>query len=132
MGMYTEIYLSVSLKEDTPSNIIDVLKYMFSDKCDNQPKDLPKHEFFILPRWEMIGRGSSCYFVPRPTSAMWEEYYSDGWYITSRSDLKNYSGEVEAFFDFLMPYVDAHEGEFIGYSRYEEDDTPAIILKRGE
>jgi hypothetical protein len=27
-----------------------------------------------------------------------------------------------------MPYVDGYPGEFIGYSRYEEDQKPTLIF----
>lgn len=129
MGMYTEIFLSVELKENTPVEVIDVLKFMFSD--GDEPNPLPDHRLFSLPRWMMIGKCSSYYFVPSATSRMWFDDIAECWFITSRSDLKNYDGEIEAFFDWLMPFVDANEGQFIGYHRYEEDDAPKLVFAKG-
>lgn len=31
MGMYTELILGVSLKEDTPNDVIEALKYMIGE-----------------------------------------------------------------------------------------------------
>jgi hypothetical protein len=94
------------------------------------PKKLPKHEFFSKERWEMIGKCCSYYFTPFSTTELRFDNISKSYYIISRSDLKNYDGEIEAFFDWIMPYIANREGSFIGYSRYEEDETPTIYLKK--
>ena len=129
MGMYTEVYICSELKKETP---MDVIQYMFSNEDFRElkePSPLPEHPFFKLSRWSMIGRGSSYYHIPFSTRDLrWDEI-SKSFYLVSRSDLKNYDGEIEAFFDWIMPYLDKQEGEFIGYSRYEESDTPKLYFK---
>jgi hypothetical protein len=141
MGMYTECYVNVRLVENLPKKIIEVLEYLFDNSWyDNdegmhvqekqEPAALPDHKFFSTCRWRLIGSGASFYHIPFPTSKILLEL--DQYYLTSRSDLKNYEGEIELFFDWLMPYIDAFEGEFIGYSRYEEDDMPQLFFKVGK
>jgi hypothetical protein len=128
MGMYTEIYISCKIAEDIPSDALDVLKHLFGG--EKEPDQIPNHPLFKKDRWSMIGRCASFYFVPDATSKMWREEMNGAYYITSRSDLKNYDGEIEAFFDWVMPYVDENEGQFIGYSRYEETDLPTLYVKQ--
>lgn len=124
MGMYTEIYLTVQIIDNPPKDVIDVLLSMFGE---GKAENLPDHPFFKKQRWNMVGKSSSFYFVPKSTTEMFETY--GNWYITSRSDLKNYDGEIEAFFDWIMPFIHAPEGQFIGYSRYEEHYEPKLYYK---
>ena len=47
-------------------------------------------------------------------------------------NIKNYNNEIEEFFEWLMPYIDGEEGDFIGYSRYEETkELTLVYLKIG-
>lgn len=141
MGMYTECYINCKLVENLPQDVIDVLKYLFDNPFDeidgkykiDEPSTLPDHKLFRTMRWHLIGKGGSFYHIPFPTSKLSLELEGqsfESYYLTSRSDLKNYEGEIELFFDWIMPYIDNHDGEFIGYSRYEEDDVPVLIFAR--
>jgi hypothetical protein len=49
------------------------------------------------------------------------------WSLLGKGDIKNYEGEIEKFFEWIIPYVDGYPGDFIGYSRYEEDLKPTLI-----
>ena len=119
MGMYTELMLKADVKRDLPADVEAVLQHLFNGA--DRPESLPDHRFFALDRWSQIGSMSSYYHIPWATSK-----YNDG-YIFSRSDLKNYGGEIEAFVDWVMPYLDKFEGECIGWSWYEEDDCPTML-----
>lgn len=50
-------------------------------------------------------------------------------YIFSRSDLKNYDDEIAEFFNWFSPLTTAEPGKCIGYSWYEEHDSPIFIYK---
>jgi len=135
MGMYTECYINCKLIEDIPKEVLDILKYLFDNPFDeiegkykiDEPSTIPDHKLFNTDGWRLIGKGSSFYHIPFPTSKLsLEGRIPSSYYLTSRSDFKNYEGEIELFFDWIMPYVDNNDGEFIGYSRYEEDDVPAL------
>jgi len=126
MGMYTELVLNCRIKKDTPQEVINVLLGMFEDGHD-EPDILPEHEFFSCQRWRAIGSSNSFYFVPFALSSM--QKHLDSYYISTRSDLKNYNLEIQKFIDWLMPYIDNCDGEFIGYIMYEEMDAPELIRK---
>jgi hypothetical protein len=122
MGTYTEILIKTSVTKILPADVEAVLQYLFND--GDAPGKLPAHPFFECGRWRMIGRCSSYYHIPWSTSRYAEER------LFSRSDLKNYDGEVNKFFDWLMPYIDEPEGKCVGYSWHEEADAPALIRKK--
>lgn len=127
MGMYTELYLSVEFKPDLPTEVVMVIEHLFALNKPIPPI-LPEHDFFKCPRWSMIGRCSSYYFVPFSTSNLYyDERVTNQYYLTTRSDLKNYDGEIAKFLDWVMPYLDHCEEDHIGHYRYEEDDEPTLI-----
>lgn len=127
MGMYTELYLSVEFKKDIPADVVLILKHLFGDEEVTLPA-LPDHEFFQCDRWSMIGRCSSFYFVPFATSKLHRDDLNSQYYLTTRSDLKNYGGEIKKFLDWIMPYLDQMDGDHLGHYRYEEDDAPTLIF----
>ncbi len=118
--MYTELVLKCDIKGNAPKQVKDVLDFLFLGK--EQPTELPDHEFFSKGRWTLIGNCSSYYHHPEVVNS-----YIEG-HLFSRSDIKNYESEIEAFLDWLMPYVDDYEGRCIGWSWYEEADVPTLIL----
>jgi hypothetical protein len=129
MGMYTEIFVSARVKPGDQA-VIDVLKYLTSDV--EQPTKLPDHPLFSTDRWQWVLRGSSHYFVPRSVSLFDYDDIARCWVLIARSDIKNYGGEIEKFFDWLRPHLEAHKDEMIGYSRYEEDRVPTIYYGAAE
>jgi hypothetical protein len=124
MGMYTELHYNVELRKDVPPEVIAALQYML---CSNVPEAKCDHPLFQTDRWQVMLRMSSAYFPARTHSELFEEYGQ--WHLGVRCNLKNYTGEIEKFIDWLDPYVDAFEGDFLGFSRYEESEDPTIIRK---
>jgi hypothetical protein len=128
MGMYTELVVSTSI-EDNPE-VINVLKLMIAEDLDvPEIKELPKHPLFETPRWNYMLRSASYYFTPAASSLLQYDKFSKNWSFINRSDFKNYDNEINLFLDWLDPYIDAVDGEMIGYSRYEESDEPEIRYK---
>ncbi len=126
MGMYTELILKTGVRKDIPEIVDKILKFLFSDDDLEKPTELPDHPFFRKNCWECIGRSNSYYHTPRCLN-----YYQDG-YLFSRSDLKNYEGEIESFLDWIDEYLSTYEGKVIGWSWYEEYDFPTLIIKKIE
>lgn len=124
MGMYTELYLSVELSAETPSEVVDTLRFMCGE-FDEQTCDSPSHRFFTLVRWKHILRMSSHYFTPFSTFVTRYNDISKAWFLDGRSSLKNYEGEIEAFLDWIAPHV-ATVGHG-GHYRYEENLHPTLI-----
>ena len=129
MGMYTELYISCELKE-LPNDVENVLNALFGDGNFDELDTLPDHPFFTCPRWSMVGGCSSYYFTPFALSKLHRDH-TGTLYLTSRSDLKNYHGEIKGFLDWIMPYIDACEGDHLGHFRYEEEETPTFIFYKG-
>lgn len=124
MGMYTELVLKCQIKEDAPQEVKDVVNYLFRNQ--RKPERLPDHAFFSCDRWDFIGKSCSYYHHPGVVNDVNDEFGDIS--IFSRSDIKNYDGEIESFIDWLKPYIDAPEGQCIGWSWYEEEQQPTLII----
>lgn len=118
MGMYTEIYVNVDLKEETPQEIIDTLRQLCAKV---QPDSFPERSSLLF--------NNGSYYTPYTyvRSLTYDRNFSR-WSFLGKGDLRNYSGEVEHFFDWLMPWVDGFPGDFVGYHRYEEDQKPTLVF----
>lgn len=124
MGMYTELIFGANLKKDTPTEVIEALKYMIGE-TKKKPINFP------LPdgRCEWLFRGASYYFgVNRPVSKMMYDDIGGNWIVSTRSNIKNYEGEIEAFLEWIKPYIDGGSGARDMYAivTYEESDEPEI------
>lgn len=129
MGTYTEILIKCDLdlpKLDADPVARAVVQYLFGTVSGDVPTELPDHEFFKSHRWGSIGRSSSYYHHPIALSSLKDCY------LFSRSDLKNYNGEIANFFDWIRPFVDEHYDKCIGYSWSEDDDEPTLIYKEAK
>ena len=121
MGMYTEVFFAAEVDEHAYQILREVI--------DTGSLSGDGHAFFDKPRAALVFRGSSAYF-PGANHAIVEV---DDWgsgpaaracYVSFRANLKNYDGEIEAFFDWVKPHcVDTN---FIGYSMYEEAESPTL------
>lgn len=127
MGMYTEFHFNSEMKKDLPQDVVDILKYM-TGIIEEQPTELPDHPLFKTDRWDYMLRTGSYYFDADPiVSLRWDEI-SNAYYLCSRSDFKNYFDEIEKFIDWITPYLNKYEGDFLGFSRYEEYEEPCLIF----
>jgi hypothetical protein len=71
-----------------------------------------KHEFFNKPHAHVITGGAKI----------------KGQELTVEANLKNYDGEIEAFLDYIKPYlVKTEYPKLIGYFIYEEEYLPTLI-----
>ena len=125
MGMYTELVLKCTVSSEAPIKVREVLHFLFGAGSD--PVTLPDHEFFECPRWKCIGNMSSFYHHPSQVNSLLEQ--CGDIHIFSRSDLKSYDGEIYKFIEWLKPYASCTEGECLGWTWYEEEVTPTLILK---
>lgn len=128
MGMYTELVVSTRIFDEP--EVINVLKFMIATDLDvPEIKEIPTHPLFETPRWRYMLRSASYYFTPTASSLLEYDKIGKSWSFINRSDFKNYDNEINLFLDWLDPYIDASDGEMIGYSRYEESDEPTIRYK---
>lgn len=122
MGMYTEIYVNVDLKEDTPECAIKTIKAV----CEGDWEQLG-HEG-RPSRWAMLFGNGSCYTPNTEVSELTCDGINEGYSLLGKGDIKNYGSEIEEFFEFIAPHVESHPKipTFIGYMRYEEQDMPTL------
>lgn len=126
MGMYTELHFNSELKGNTPTNVISILKYMVED--GDKPLKLPDHPLFKTCRWETMLVCDSYYFDAETHSTLRLDNITNSWYLCIRSNFKNYDNEVECFLNWIYPYLNKFEGDFLGFYRYEEFQTPSLIF----
>ena len=124
MGMYTELIFGANLKQDTPNEVIEALQYMIG-KTKEKPTNFPLPE----GRCEWLFQGSSYYFgISDPVNKMWKDDIGKNWVLSTRSNIKNYNGEIETFLKWIKPYIDGGSGinEMYAIVMYEEAEAPTI------
>lgn len=130
MGMYTELHFNAELRKDVPSDVLAILNYMLEAGPGAPPPPLPEHALFKTQRWPVMLRTDSYYFAADTHSTLRHDEIGECYYLCIRCNLKNYDEEIEKFVDWIDPYLEAFEGDFLGFSRYEETETPTLIYKR--
>lgn len=125
MGMYTEFHYNTELKRNVPDSVIEILRYMLGEN-KIKPK-LHKHDLFGDTRWESMLQSDSYYFSADTHSTLRYDSVSESYCLCVRCNLKNYKNEIALFTDWIRPYIDKYKGEFLGFSRYEESETPELI-----
>lgn len=134
MGMYTELFFRAELKEDAPEELVEYLATVLNpDGHWSAMAPFDDHLFFQCDRWRSAFWSSS-YSHPQGESKF---HPSDGIRnacIVIHSSLKNYGGEIDAFVEWITPWVDHCEGDLLGYSLYEdsrfdgEREQPELIF----
>lgn len=119
MGYYTEIFINVDLKlRDAPPDVLDTLKAM----C-NQGGSLGGKP----TQWADMLCSSSCQHPRTWVASLTQDPGLGLWSLLGKGDLKNYNGEIQAFFDWIKPYVHGCKGDFIGYYKSEDYQSPTLV-----
>lgn len=141
MGMYTEIYVNVDLVKDTPQDIIDLLRCMCNVSAERlydkpYPVDASDIEYGsdrykeimsqYPDRFGMLFCNCSYYTPNTSVGKLSYDGIAEQWSLLGKGDIKNYGGEIQQFFALIAPYA---ENNFIGYSRYEENESPVLYFK---
>ena len=124
MGMYTEFHFNSELRKDTPLEVIDMLKHMLYRKDNLSNID---HPLFESARWKFMLISDSYYFDADTHSTLRYDDIGNCYYLCIRCNLKNYSDEIEKFINWIHPYLRKDKGDFLGFYRYEETETPTLI-----
>ena len=132
MGMYTELHYNAELLSSTPREVLDVLSYMVKTEKNSYPPITPEHSLFGTDRWAHMLVSNSYYFSADTHSTLRYDAIAQAWFICIRCNFKNYCDEIAKFCEWINPYVSACEGEFLGFSRYEESEFPDLIFKQGD
>ena len=124
MGMYTELIFGAVLKKDTPSEVIETLKYMLGE-IEEKPNNFPLHN----GRCEWLFQGGSYYFaVNNSVNKMWLDDIDKRYHISTRSNIKNYANEIETFLEWIKPFIEGGSGnrEMYAITMYEDSELPNI------
>lgn len=118
MGMYTEIYVNADLKEDTPTEVLEVLKAMCrKDSDSNFLNNKPS-------RWSLMFSNGSYYTPLTECGKLSFDVVGGHYSLIAKGDIKNYNNEIKDLFEFIKPWCD---DEFIGYYRHENDREPTLV-----
>lgn len=124
MGYYTEAKINLSLKEDTPKEVISALKYL---EGKEELSELPDHEFFRCRRHQALIQKGAPY---RYRGAVYETYdwgQPAHYEVESYASLKDYDNEIRKFCDWIRPWV----GYGLVTSLGEEFHIPIVELAVG-
>jgi len=127
MGNYTDFVLNVKLKSDMPAPAIDMLLFL-SDQGP-EPKTLPDHMFFSSKLWRVILIGSLPIGSMPDTPPLFKKDDDDEdgpYWLSVRSEFRNYDREIVRFLDWLLPHLDAMDGDFLGYEKTEGNDELSL------
>ena len=127
MGMYTEFYFNAELKHDTPDDVVAMLRFMLGTSADKPP--LPDDPLFSTERWRYMLMCDSAYFDADTHSTLRADHNTH--FLCIRCNLKNYDHEIQHFVSWISPYLEKDEGDFLGFSRYEETEQPTLIFHGG-
>lgn len=133
MGMYTQIYVKATFKENLSDNVVNIIKYMLNmDDVKLEDLDLPNHPLFKTDGWEWMLQSSSFYHIPFAVNRFEYNEISKNYYLIAVADFKNYDGEIGKFFDWIKQYLEQdYYKTFMGYSLYEEDYEPTLYYVEG-
>lgn len=133
MGMYTELILGCKLKSETPSEVIDAIKWLTGDKeyqANNTSPIIAQGDNRI--NW-MFNSGGSYYFGAHSGIRNFDyDDIGDQWQLTARFNIKNYSNEIQTFLDWLKPYIEQGSGNRDMYAivTYEESEPELFFLDK--
>ncbi|MBN7428736.1 hypothetical protein IUS39_23965 [Mycobacteroides abscessus subsp. massiliense] len=123
MGNYTELFVRVELRKDAPEAVLAALAaYAKGDPVI--PGGLADHEFFDSPDWDrVLSMGDYVTPTAQQPVQFWldERDNPDQWRLIVHCSAKNYHGSFEKFLDWIIPFVDARPGKFLGYVLNEDN-----------
>lgn len=120
MGMYTEFYFRAGIEDGPVANWLE--RQINGEEWFEHIYD--SHSFFTLPRWTSVFRGGGAVYQESRTPIFRRKSTSGGWpygnELVLASSLKNYGGEIKSFMEWIGPHLDMHDGDYLGYSLYED------------
>lgn len=119
MGMYTELIIGCSLKEDTPKEIIDGLHGL------TQGRQFNEFDCRIF-----LGSSYGSFPIKNTHSIVSKSDDEDSYVIDVRCHLKNDNEFIQRFLSFLKPYVYSGSGrrDIYAMSIFEDGDIVVYAL----
>ena len=121
MGMYTETFLRLHLKRDSPKELVD-----WFDNLANGPDDGPEwkpydnHDFFQDARWDhLFCSGGAVYQISRRVQFVRSTTSFEDHELIIHASTKS-GCEYEALLAWVEPWLAHQHGDFLGYTLYED------------
>lgn len=141
MGSYTAIHFDGKLKRDIPDHVMETLIYMLDARATLETpisevpfprnKDGTSSPLSQCARWNCLFTMSSAYFREKTNSYM--QQVGEEKYLHVVANLKNYNEEIEKFMKWILPFIEAKPGDWIGFELTDDGwDKKYIIDKEGE
>lgn len=131
MGDYTEYNIRFQISIAKNKEIVEFLeKWLDKGIFDKDTLSLPqfKHPFFECSRGERLPFSTSAYF-PKSGKSGFELTYGGFIDFNIVGSIKNYSNEIQKFVEWVSPFTEGFEDEFMGYSLEDNTNTPNIIRR---
>lgn len=130
MGMYTRLTFWAELSEGSPA-VPAILALQAPQTVAKATDTIPDHPFFEKDRaWAVLN--CSSYYHQTGETVFKHDNAAHCWFLNIDSSLKNYSGEIPSFLDWLSPYDVNGATAFRGFYQYEEDEHPTLIYRVGQ
>lgn len=132
MGTYSELIFGAGLKENTPKEIIDAIKWLLDNTKDESdyPAVLPQDLKESRLSW-MFNSGGSYYFgsISGYSEFKYDEI-GNFWRLNARFNIKNYENEIEGFLNWIKPYLEQGSGgkEFYAIVTTEDGEPKIYYL----
>lgn len=124
MGMYTRLYLTCNLDKADDTDMAILARMADGTANQDMIPSSKQHKLFETESWSFMLRCNSAYFDHVANSRVVNNEF-DGKILVADCNLKNYSGEIEAFLDWVKP-LSTTRG-FVGFYQYEEAEEPTLI-----
>ncbi len=120
MGMYTEFYFRANIKEGPVADWLD--RQINGGKWFEEPFD--DSAYFKTYRWEApffaggaVYQESRIAIFRRKAEGHGEPYYHQ---LVLASSFKGGNSSADALVEWITPYLKMSDGDFLGYSLYED------------
>jgi len=128
MGCYTTLKFKATLRQDTPEDVMDILKRVLIEHDLGHNKTLfntedvfkpnSQHPFFKCERWYMLFLSTN--WDKTKQGCKFYEKVNGNWVIELDTEFKNYDDEIELFFDWIKPFiVGRKKKQYVGYYHTE-------------
>lgn len=115
MGMYTEFAFRANIKDGPVADWLE--RQIGGEWFENGGYD--DHPFFACARWDSVFMGGGAvYQLSREALFTRPHPYRNQ--LVLSSSLKNYGSEIEQFIKWITPHLQMSDGDFLGYSLFED------------
>lgn len=140
MGMYTEFRIECHLKSATPASLLYVLRALVSERV--RLPDMKNTIATFLEEWVRCEEARAFLaderyiFLGNPDDKMFDEVCDwrlrleddSTWLLSIGTDVKNYDGVIQKFWEWISPWIVEDPGTVIGHCQNEWNDKPSPVI----